>query len=63
VKRLRDSRYDGQLMMRLEAADRISLLEVILKKAVDGYNNAYCRDEVNFDWIAEAEVALGEDKE
>ena len=27
VERLRDTRYDGQLMMRASAADRIELLE------------------------------------
>lgn len=31
VKRLRDPRYDGQLMMRREAADRIEELEHALR--------------------------------
>lgn len=47
----------------LEAADRIELLEKVLKRAVDGYNQAYCRDEVNFDWIEDAETALGEEND
>ena len=42
-----------------EARLRIELLEGILKRAVDGYNQTYCRDEVNFDWVEDAEVALG----
>lgn len=42
-----------------EARLRIELLEGILKRAVDGYNQAYCRDEVNFDWVKDAESALG----
>lgn len=32
VKRLRDSRFDGQLMMRMKAADRIEELEAALRK-------------------------------
>ena len=30
VKRLRDDRYDGQLAMRISAADRIEELEAVL---------------------------------
>jgi hypothetical protein len=41
VKRLRDPRYDGQLMMRVSAADRIEELEqalnVLLCEAEDVY--------------------------
>jgi hypothetical protein len=35
VKRLRDPRYDGQLMMRASAADRIEHLEYALRSIAD----------------------------
>ena len=52
--------YEQKLVNRLrDAHKRIRQLEGILKRAVDGYDQAYCRDEVNFDWVKDAEVALG----
>jgi len=41
-----------------EAADRIELLEGILKRAVDGYVQANSVETLNFDWLDDAEGAL-----
>lgn len=60
VKRLREfERWDPD---QKEAADRIEKLEAILRRAVDGYDKAYCRDEVDFDWVDDAKAALEKTK-
>ena len=46
-----------------EFSDRIKELEKILRRAVDGYDKAYCRDEVDFDWVDDAKAALGLENE
>jgi hypothetical protein len=58
VKRLRDSRYDGQLMMRTSAADRIEQLEAALADAMQHVSRAkwyYLKPETR--------AALGEKKD
>jgi hypothetical protein len=42
-----------------EARLRIELLEGILKRAVDGYVQANSVETLNFDWLDDAEAALG----
>jgi hypothetical protein len=38
VKRLRDLRYDGQVLMRAAAADRIERLEEALRDVIDSWD-------------------------
>ena len=45
-----------------EFSDRIKRLEGILRRAVEGYDKAYCRDEVDFDWVDDAKAALEKTK-